>query len=401
MVLTVRRHEIGGQWLDVYRYMGDRRWMSNRPRRIFAAFVLAATLTGVGTVTGHAALGNAPAPPASVSPAPSSPPRPSDPVPPLPSGPTNPSPFPPTVPGDLHATAVHAGSVTLAWTASRGGCCGVDHYVVMYGGTFDDVVRTATVGNVTTATITSGISSRQQYYFRVSAVDDVNHQSGASNQVVVVTPASDTAADTTPPSPPGNLVATAVTSSGAALTWTPSTDDVGVVAYDVYRFDGWYTSQLAGSTTGTSYVAPTGGGRILFYVRARDAAGNVSIASNTVTTETTSAPPTTPPVTPACRAVYRTTSNWAGGFVAEVSITNTGPSPMDGWALAFTFGGDQRISSAWNAGFAQSGATVTLTDATWNRTLPPGATATAGVLGSWKSSNAAPTAFTLNGAACA
>lgn len=380
--------------------------MSNRPRRIFAAFVLAATLTGVGTVTGHAALGNAPAPPASVSPAPSSPPRPSDPVPPLPSGPTNPSPFPPTVPGDLHATAVHAGSVTLAWTASRGGCCGVDHYVVMYGGTFDDVVRTATVGNVTTATITSGISSRQQYYFRVSAVDDVNHQSGASNQVVVVTPASDTAADTTPPSPPGNLVATAVTSSGAALTWTPSTDDVGVVAYDVYRFDGWYTSQLAGSTTGTSYVAPTGGGRILFYVRARDAAGNVSIASNTVTTGTaspppTTTPPTTPPVTPACRAGYRTTSTWTGGFVAEVTLTNTGSSTVDGWTLAFTFGGDQRIGTAWNASAAQSGATVTLTNVSWNRTLAPGATATLGVMGSWRAGNGVPTSFTLNGGACA
>jgi hypothetical protein len=369
--------------------------MSNRPRRIFAAFVLAAALTGAGIVTGHAALGKAPAPSASV------PPTPSDPVPPLPSGPINPSPYPPSVPGDLTAAAVHANSVTLSWTASHGGCCGVDHYLVTYWQAFDDVVMSANVGNVTTATITSGILARHQYYFRVSALDDVNHQSAASNQVVVVTPASDAAADTTPPSAPGNLVAGEVTSSGAALTWTPSTDDVGVVAYDVYRFDGWYTSQLAGSTTGTSYVAPTGGGRILFYVRARDAAGNVSIASNTVTTETTSAPPTTPPVTPACRAVYRTTSNWAGGFVAEVSITNTGPSPIDGWALAFTFGGDQRISSAWNAGFAQSGATVTLTDATWNRTLPPGATATAGVLGSWKSSNAAPTAFTLNGAACA
>src|ERR1700712_3097374 len=144
--------------------------MSNRPRRIFAAFVLAATLTGVGIVTGPAALGNAPAPSASVSP------PPSDPLPP------NPSPFPPSVPGNLHATAVHAASVTLAWNASGGGCCGVDHYVVTYGRAFNDVFMSADVGNVTSATITSGIAPGQQYFFQVSALDDLNHRSAASNQ---------------------------------------------------------------------------------------------------------------------------------------------------------------------------------------------------------------------------
>jgi hypothetical protein len=370
--------------------MGDGREMPNRPRRIFAAFVLAAALTGAGIVTGHAALGHAPAPSASV------PPTPSDPVPPLPSGPINPSPYPPSVPGDLTATAVHADSVTLSWTASHGGCCGVDHYVVQYWQAFDDVIRSATVGDVTTATITGGILARHQYFLRVSALDDLNHQSAASNQVVVVTPASDTAADTTPPTAPGGLAV-----DGATLTWAPSTDDVGVVAYDLYRFDGWYTSLLVGSTTGTSYPAPDGGGRTLFYVRARDAAGNVSIASNTVTTGTASPPPTTPPVTPACRAGYRTTSTWTGGFVAELTLTNTGSSTVDGWTLAFTFGGDQRIGSAWNAVVAQSGATVTLANVSWNRTLAPGATATIGVMGSWHAGNGVPTSFTLNGGACA
>jgi hypothetical protein len=366
--------------------------MSNRPRRILAAVVLAAALTGVGIVAGTAAQGNAPG--FAPGPTASVPTTPGDSAPPLPSGPINPSPYPPTVPGNLTATAVHANSVTLSWNASSGGCCGVDHYLVTYGQAFDDVIRTANVGNVTTATITSGISPRQQYFFRVSALDDVNHQSAASNEVVVVTPASDTAADTTPPGAPGNL-----TTDGSTLTWTPSTDNVGVVAYDVYRFDGWYTSQFAGSTAGTSYAAPAGGARVLFYVRARDAAGNVSIASNTVSADTTTT--TTPPPTPVCRAGYRITSNWTGGFVAEVSLTNTGTAPVNGWALAFTYGGDQKVGSAWNAAAAQSGATVTLTNLSWNRTLAPGATATIGMIGSWKASNAGPTGFTLNGNTCA
>lgn len=361
--------------------------MSNRPRRIFAAIVLAASLTGVGIVAGTAAMGNAPGPTASV------PTTPGDSVPPLPSGPINPSPYPPSVPDDLTVTAVHAGSVTLSWTASHGGCCGVDHYLVTYGQAFNDVFMASNVGNVTTATITSGIQPGSQYFFRVSALDDLNHQSAGSNQVVVVTPVSDTAADTTPPAAPGTL-----TLDGTTLRWAASSDNVAVVAYDVYRFDGWFASQLVGSTAGTSLAAPAVGGGVQFYVRARDAAGNVSIASNTVTT---SAPPTTPPVTPACRAGYRTTSNWAGGFVAEVTLTNSGPSTIDGWALAFTFGGDQRVGSAWNAAATQSGPTVTLRNVGWNRTLAPGATATIGMIGSWKLSDAAPAAFTLNGLPCA
>jgi cellulose 1,4-beta-cellobiosidase len=361
--------------------------MSNRPPRILAALVLAASLTGLGIVTSQAALGDTPGPSASV------PPNPGDPVPPTPSGPINPSPFPPTVPANLHATAVHTGSVTLSWDASAGGCCGVDHYEVAYGMSFDDVIRTANVGNVTTVTITSGISARQQYFFRVSALDDLNHRSAASDQVVVVTPASDTAADTTPPAAPGDL-----TANGTALTWIPSTDDVGVVAYDVYHFDGWYTSQVVGSTTGTGYDAGSG----IHYVRARDAAGNVSIASNTVTIGTGTTPPTTPsPVTPVCTAGYRLVSNWDGGFVAEVTVINGGHTTIDGWTLAFTFGGDQHVSNAWNATAGQSGKTVTLSGVSWNRTLAPGATATAGLMGSWRNSNAPPTAFILNGLGCA
>jgi chitodextrinase len=39
--------------------------------------------------------------------------------------------------------------------------------------------------------------------------------------------------DTTPPTAPSNLAATSVTSSSVGLTWTASTDDVGVVVYQV------------------------------------------------------------------------------------------------------------------------------------------------------------------------
>lgn len=360
--------------------------MPNRPRRIIAAFALSAALTGVGIVTGHAALGSGPP-----SPSPSVSPTPSDPVPSVP----NPSPYPPTAPGALTATAVHANSVTLSWTASQHGCCPVDHYVITYYQAFNDVIWSTTVGNVTTATVTGNINAGQQYRFQVSAVDDVNHQSAFSNAVTVVTPISDTASDTTPPAAPANLTLTGVSPAGVSLAWSPATDDVGVVGYNVYRFDGWFTSVLAGTPTGTTFTAPVVGSRDSFYVRARDAAGNVSIASNTVAapplTTTTTSPP---PPAPVCQAAYRTTSTWGGGFVAEVTVTNTGSVVLDGWRAAFTFGGDQRIASAWSGSYTQSGAGVTLTPASWNRKLAPGATATVGLIGSWRTGNAPPGVLT-------
>ena len=83
--------------------------------------------------------------------------------------------------------------------------------------------------------------------------------------------------DTTPPSAPTNLRVTGTSSSSISLAWNASTDNVGVTGYDVYRAGTRVTT-----TTGTSY---TDGGlaastTYTYTVYARDAAGNVSTASN-------------------------------------------------------------------------------------------------------------------------
>jgi cellulase/cellobiase CelA1 len=135
-----------------------------------------------------------------------------------------------------------------------------------------------------------------------------------------------------------------------------------------------------------------------YYVRARDAAGNVSIATNLVRAPTTTTP--TPPPPPTCQIGYRTTSEWAGGFVAEVTITNNGATAVDDWTATVALGGDQRVTSAWNAEVSQTGSTVTLTAPRWNRTIPAGGSATAGLLGQWHTSDAAPASATLNGTPC-
>lgn len=92
--------------------------------------------------------------------------------------------------------------------------------------------------------------------------------------------------DTTPPSTPGGLAATGTTSSSVSLAWNASTDNVGVTGYVVSR-NG---TEIATTGTGTTYT-DTGRAASTSYtytVKARDAAGNVSGASNTVTATTQS-----------------------------------------------------------------------------------------------------------------
>ncbi|GAA0525551.1 hypothetical protein GCM10010172_02510 [Paractinoplanes ferrugineus] len=316
----------------------------------------------------------------------------------------------PSAPANLHVTAITPTSVTLAWTASTGDP--VD-YSVSYFPAFGDIGYGQRVGNVTTATVTGGIGPTSQIQFNVYAIDANGYSSPSSNTLVVVTPAN-TTGDMTAPTAPGNLTLTGVSSAGAQLTWTASTDDVGLTGYNVYLFDGWFVSRYLGTATGTSFTAPilnTQTGMIRYYVRARDAAGNLSIASNQVSTTATppttppptTPPPTTPPPTPPatqCKVAYKTTSDWPGGFVAEVKLTNTAATAVDGWSLAVTLGGDQRVTSSWGAKWAQAGPTATLTAETWNAKIQPGASVSLGLIGTYANSNAPATTAALNGAAC-
>jgi glucose/arabinose dehydrogenase len=99
-----------------------------------------------------------------------------------------------------------------------------------------------------------------------------------STVLLGVSPAA--AADTQPPTAPTGLTATGLSCSSVTLSWSASTDDTGVAFYDLYH-DG----QAIGSTAGDVRTVTLGvvpGARWGFYVNARDAAGNVSQASRTV-----------------------------------------------------------------------------------------------------------------------
>lgn len=100
-----------------------------------------------------------------------------------------------------------------------------------------------------------------------------------------------------------------------------------------------------------------------------------------------------------CRVTYAVSSQWPGGFGANIAVTNLG-DPMNGWRLTWSFTAGQQITQLWNGSVSQTGAQVTVTSTTWNGALATGASASFGFNGSWNGTNPTPTDFALNGTSC-
>ncbi|GAA0411369.1 fibronectin type III domain-containing protein [Paenibacillus motobuensis] len=183
----------------------------------------------------------------------------------------------PTAPGNLNASGITSSSITLQWTASTDNV-GVTEYVIYQG--------TATVGSVSGSTLIfthTGLTPDTTYSYSVKAKDAAGNVSPSSNTISVKTNAV-SSPDTQAPSTPANVTVTGVTSSSVSLSWTASTDNVGVTGYDVYQ-----GTNLALSVTGTSATVSglSAGTAYTFKVAAKDAAGNVSPQSTAVSATTT------------------------------------------------------------------------------------------------------------------
>jgi endoglucanase len=118
------------------------------------------------------------------------------------------------------------------------------------------------------------------------------------------------------------------------------------------------------------------------------------------TTPTPTATPTSTPVSSSSCKVSYATNQWSGGFTANLMITNTGTTTLNGWTLTFNFPGSQTITQGWGAVFSQQGNAATITNASYNSTLAPAASVNPGFNGSWSGSNPSPTSFSLNGKVC-
>jgi len=101
-----------------------------------------------------------------------------------------------------------------------------------------------------------------------------------------------------------------------------------------------------------------------------------------------------------CSVTYSLVNSWQGGFQGQTVVKNTGSSAINGWTLAWTFPGDQKITQLWNGFSTQSGEAVRVTNASYNAAIPPGGTVAVGFTGTFTSNDTSPTAFTLNGTSC-
>ncbi|WP_155375348.1 glycoside hydrolase family 9 protein [Catellatospora vulcania] len=172
--------------------------------------------------------------------------------------------------------------------------------------------------------------------------------------------------DVTPPTVPANLRVTATSATSVGLAWDASTDNVGVVGYDVYR-----GTAKVGTPTGTSYTDTglTPSTAYQYTVRARDAGGYVSAASTAVTA-TTQSGDVVPPAAPQNLRVTATGSStltitWDAvptavsyavrrgsvqvAVVTGTSYTDTGLSPSTAYTYTVQARNAAGDPSVWSA----------------------------------------------------
>ncbi len=191
----------------------------------------------------------------------------------------------PTVPGAFSATAGSSTQIGLSWTPSSDNV-GVTGYKVSRNG--------VQIGTPASTTYTdSGLAPATNYTYSVVAVDAAGNTSGPASGTAATAAAS--TADTQAPTVPGALNARANSQTQIGLSWTASSDNVGVTGYRVSR-----NGVQIGITTATSYVDPdlSAATSYTYSVVAIDAAGNASSpASGTGTTSPANATGTCTSVT--------------------------------------------------------------------------------------------------------
>ena len=183
----------------------------------------------------------------------------------------------PTTPTNLTGTAASSTVINLNWNASSD-----DNSVIGYNiyrsGAYYDISYTNSYSD-------TGLTPNTNYVYTVVALDGSGNHSGSSNSASVTTPPS---ADTQAPTIPTGLTATAASATVVNLSWTASSDNVGVTGYKIYRNGS--STPLGTSTTATySDTTTTASTTYTYQVSAYDAAGNNSAESTPPVSVTTPA----------------------------------------------------------------------------------------------------------------
>ncbi len=186
----------------------------------------------------------------------------------------------PTAPGNARVSNLTCDSVDFAWDASTDDV-GVAAYDVYHDGQKMKSVSGSTL--TTSLTLVPGV----KWALYVNALDAAGNVSAASNEVVIDVPQC--APDTEAPTAPGQLRATA-SGTTVTLNWGPSSDNVAVRFYDIFRDDAKVgTVTASGQTPPATTFSDSGlraNTRYQYHVVARDAQANVSGKSNTAVATT-------------------------------------------------------------------------------------------------------------------
>jgi fibronectin type 3 domain-containing protein len=255
---------------------------------------------------------------------------------------------PPTTPSSLSAVSAPPSGVALTWGSSSDNVGVVGYYVYRNG---------APIVSVSGTSFTDPALAPGYYSYTVAAYDAAGNISPRSSSAnIMVTQ------DTTPPSAPTGLSASpsstyinyASTSSiQIALSWNASTDNVGVVGYNVYR-SGVKLTNASNTVTNTSFTdtLPATPWVYSYTVSAYDAAGNISAYSAPATVSVISdqtAPSTPTGLSAKQTALTGVTLTWAsstdgigiGGYYIERSGlivgTSTVASYVDSNVVAGTY----------------------------------------------------------------
>jgi chitodextrinase len=241
----------------------------------------------------------------------------------------------PTTPTGLAKSGSTQTSVALTWNASTDNV-GVKGYGVY--------TNSASSGTSTSTSYTvSGLTCGTSYAFAVDAYDAAGNRSGKAsvNASTAACPG-----DTTPPSTPGNVQVSGSTASSLSLSWSASTDNVGVSGYDVYN-----GSTKSGTTPSTSYTVSglACGTSYTLGVDAYDAAGNTS-GKATVTGSTAACADSTAPSTPSNPQVTGSTST-SVSLSWGASTDNVGVSGYD------VFNGSTQMTTTSSTSYTAAGLT--------------------------------------------
>lgn len=194
----------------------------------------------------------------------------------------------PTAPGGVAVSSITDNSAVVSWTASTDNV-GVAGYNIYLN---DNKINALPVTELQFQL--TGLAAETEYQVRIEAVDGAGNTS-SSGSISFATEALQTS-DNEAPTVPSGVAVSGITESTAVVSWTESTDNVGVAGYNIYLNDNKVNAlpitelkfQLTGLTAETEYQVK---------VEALDEAGNSSI-SNPVSFVTGVAPDREAPTKP-------------------------------------------------------------------------------------------------------